>query len=162
MPEIIVQRIHFEDRGGTEFERLALAYLLSVEEWDVIAWYGQLGSDRGKDIWGQLSDRGPRSTVGYQCANHRRLVFSKAREDIDKISSGPNKIPQKFVMILGGMVSATMRKRVADYASSKGISATDRTSEAGFPQPVLCRKPLVPVGPFGTNGHGARIRSNLP
>ena len=31
MVEIIVQPIHFEDRSGQEFERLAFAYILRVE-----------------------------------------------------------------------------------------------------------------------------------
>lgn len=52
MIEITVQPIHFEDWSGQEFERLAFAYILRVEEWDTIDWYGQLGSDRGRDIWG--------------------------------------------------------------------------------------------------------------
>jgi len=132
MPEIVVQRIHFEDRGGPEFERLAFAYILRVEEWESIHWYGQLGSDHGRDIWGTLSNRDRHSTVCYQCANHQRLVFNKAKEDIDKICSGPNKIPHRFVLIVGGKVSANMRTRIATYASSKGISATEVWSGPEF------------------------------
>lgn len=143
MPQIVVQRIHFEDYGGQEFERLAFAHVLSVEEWDSIAWYGQLGSDRGRDIWGQLSNRGPHSTVCYQCANHRRLLFKKASEDIDKICSGPNKTPHKFVMILGGMVSADMRTRVADYATSKGISVSEVWSGPEFEERLRKRTPSL-------------------
>jgi hypothetical protein len=132
MPESIVQRIHFEDRSGFEFERLAFAYILRVEEWESIDWYGQLGSDRGRDIWGTLSNRGYNSTVCYQCANHQRLVFKKAEEDIDKICSGPHKIPHRFVLIVGGKVSANMRTRVAEYASSKGISIAEVWSGPEF------------------------------
>lgn len=58
MPEVVVQSIHFEDRCGPEFERLAFAYILRVEEWDSKDWYGQLGSDSGRDIWGVLANRG--------------------------------------------------------------------------------------------------------
>lgn len=132
MPEIVVQRIHFEDRSGLEFERLAYAYILRVEKWVAIEWYGQLGSDRGRDIWGTLSYQDRHSTVCYQCANHQRLVFNKAKEDIDKICSGPNKIPHKFVLIVGGKVSANMRTRIATYARSKGMSDTEVWSGPEF------------------------------
>lgn len=132
MTEIVVQAIHFEDRSGSEFERLAFAYILRVEEWDSIDWYGQLGSDRGRDIWGVLSNRDWPLTVCYQCANHQKLEFRKAKEDIDKICSGPNEIPGRFVLIVGGRVSASLRTRIAAYASSKGINATDIWSGPEF------------------------------
>jgi len=35
-PEVAVQPIHFEDRSGTEFERLCFAYLLRAFEWKAI------------------------------------------------------------------------------------------------------------------------------
>jgi hypothetical protein len=132
MPEVVVQPIHFEDRSGPEFERLAFAYILRVEEWDSIDWYGQLGSDRGRDIWGVLSNRNWPLTVCYQCANHQALAFRKAKEDIDKICSGPKQIPGKFVLIVGGKVSANLRSRVATYADSKGISVTEIWSGPEF------------------------------
>ncbi|WP_420627333.1 hypothetical protein [Candidatus Leptofilum sp.] len=132
MPEIIVQPIHFEDRSGYEFERLAFAYLLRTEEWDLIEWYGQLGSDRGRDIWGVLSNRHRISTICYQCANHQRLTFKKAKEDIDKICSGPNQVPSKFVLIIGGKISANMRNRIDEYAKSKGIFAVEIWSGTEF------------------------------
>ena len=70
--------------GGREFERLCFAYLLGAECWhnDDIDWYGQLGKDGGRDIWGVHEDR---STRCYQCANHQKLKLTKVMEDIDKI-----------------------------------------------------------------------------
>lgn len=132
MIEITVQPIHFEDRSGQEFERLAFAYLLRIEEWDTIDWYGQLGSDRGRDIWGVLSNRGWNSAVCYQCANHQKIAFNKAKEDIDKICAGPNEIPSKFVLISGGKVSANMKTRIANYAKKKGIYSTEVWSGSEF------------------------------
>jgi hypothetical protein len=44
-PEVAVLPIHFEDRSGTEFERLCFAYLLRAFDWKTIDWYGQLGGD---------------------------------------------------------------------------------------------------------------------
>ncbi len=55
-PEVVVIPIHFEDRSGTEFERLCFAYILRTGEWKSIDWYGQLGSDKGRDIWGISED----------------------------------------------------------------------------------------------------------
>lgn len=121
MIEITVQPIHFEDRSGQDFERLAFAYILRSEEWDTIDWYGQLGSDRGRDIWGVLSNRGWNSSVCYQCANYKKMVFSKAKEDIDKICSGPNKTPAKLILIAGGKVSANMKNNIFIYSKKKGI-----------------------------------------
>ena len=132
MVEISVRRIHFEDRSGQEFERLAFAYILRIEEWDTIDWYEQLGSERGRDIWGVLSNRGWNSTTCYQCANHQRIVFKKAQEDIDKICSGPNQTPYKFVLIVGGKVSAIMKSRIVAYAGGKGISSTEVWSGPEF------------------------------
>ncbi|MBD3327914.1 hypothetical protein GF340_01270 [Candidatus Peregrinibacteria bacterium] len=80
MIEKTVHPIHFEDYSGQEFERLAFAYILRTEEWDKIDWYGQLGSDRGRDIWGILSNRGWNSNVCYQCANHQKIAFKKAKD----------------------------------------------------------------------------------
>jgi hypothetical protein len=132
MIEITVQPIHFEDRSGQEFERLSFAYILRTEQWDSIDWYGQLGSERGRDIWGVLSNRGWRSTVCYQCANHKRLEFNKAKKDIDKVCSGPNKVPHKFVLIVGGKVSANMKNRIIKYAVSKGMSDAEVWSGPEF------------------------------
>lgn len=45
----MVLPIHFEDRSGTEFERLAFAYIMRDGEWKTIDWYGRLGGDKGKE-----------------------------------------------------------------------------------------------------------------
>lgn len=130
--KITVHPIHFEDFSGQQFERLSFAYVLNKEEWDSIDWYGQLGSDRGRDIWGVLSNSGYNSTVCYQCANHQKLNFDKAKEDIDKICGGPSSIPSKFILILGGRVSANMKSRITEYAKSSGIRETQIWSGTEF------------------------------
>ena len=55
----------------------------------------------------------------------QKLVFNEAKEDLDKICNGPNKIPAKFVLIVGGKVSANMRTRIAAHAKKKGIHSTE-------------------------------------
>jgi hypothetical protein len=125
-PEKIVLPIHFEDRPGSEFERLCFAYICNIKTWISIDWYGQLGSDQGRDIWAVAGDDyGEAETYCYQCANHRSLKFNKAKEDIDKVTAGPSEIPDNFILITGGKVSADMKERVTIYAKSKGIKSAE-------------------------------------
>ena len=41
-PASYVQPIHFEDFGGTQFERLVFAYHWRIENWRTLEWYGQI------------------------------------------------------------------------------------------------------------------------
>ena len=84
-PQVVVQPLHFEDLSGSEFERLCFAYLWHFDEWKTLEWYGQLGGDGGRDIWGVRSSG---ETVCFQCANHHQLKFEKARSDINKLVGG--------------------------------------------------------------------------
>lgn len=132
-PEVVVLPIHFEDRSGIEFERLCFAYVLRMQEWKTIDWYGQLGSDRGRDIWGTTEDEyGKDINHAFQCANYRTIIFKKAQEDIDKIISGSNSVPDRFTLITGGKVSANMKKKIIDYAKSKGIKTIEVWSGTEF------------------------------
>src|SRR3990172_5925955 len=117
-PEVAVLPIHFEDRSGTEVERLCFAYLLRAFEWKTIDWYGQLGGDSGRDIWG-VRDAG--ATECFQCANHRALKFKKAEEDLAKFVAGSNGLPTKFTLITGGKVTAKMKEKVVAHAIAVGI-----------------------------------------
>jgi hypothetical protein len=45
-----VQPIHFEDFDGFQFERLVFAYHARTAKWRALEWYGQSGSDLGRDI----------------------------------------------------------------------------------------------------------------
>jgi hypothetical protein len=55
-PATSVHPIHFEDLDGSEFERLVLAYHWRTDHWRSLEWYGQAGSDLGRDIWGIRDD----------------------------------------------------------------------------------------------------------
>lgn len=105
--------IHFEDRSGNEFERLTFAFVSRQKKWDSIEWIGQTGDDGGRDIWGQFD----KETYCYQCANYRNLTFKKAKEDIDKLFAHKT-IPDNFILVCGGRVTADMRKKVIAYANS--------------------------------------------
>ena len=57
-PAKYVQPIHFEDFDGLQFERLVFAYHARTEKWRALEWYGQAGSDLGRDIWGMMARAG--------------------------------------------------------------------------------------------------------
>ena len=142
-PETTVRRIHFEDFSGPEFERVCFAYLLRAFEWKTIDWYGQLGGDSGRDIWGV---RTTGEAECFQCANHRALKFKKAEEDLAKLVTGPNGLPAKFTLIAGGMVSAQMKQKVIAHAVAVGIREAGGWGGPGFEerrrrdQPQLLRR----------------------
>ena len=117
--ERTVLPIHFEDRSGSEFERLVFAYVFRIKEWETFEWLGQTGDDDGRDIWGVYNG----TTYCYQCANYRSLVFKKVTDDIDKLVE-VGLIPDCFTVVCGGRVSANMRNAIKKYATDKGIKET--------------------------------------
>ncbi|MES0170702.1 hypothetical protein NKJ87_33130 [Mesorhizobium sp. M0027] len=122
MPNVsrLVQRIHFEDFGGAEFERLVFAYHVRAG-WTEIAWYGQAGGDHGRDIFGsQLLDDGTRCRAVIQCVNRSSLTQNKAEHNMQRMLSSPSKIDAlKFVT--RGAVSATRRDAIQTFAKANGI-----------------------------------------
>ncbi len=126
--------IHFEDRSGKDFERICFAYLLRTKNWLEIDWYGQLGSDRGRDICGTVKEDTDRSAKlhVYQCVNFQKLTMKKAKEDLDKIINGPKGRPDKVTIICGGTVSAGQKDKIKEYAKIKGIADTEVWSAVEF------------------------------
>jgi hypothetical protein len=161
-PEVAVMPLHFEDRSGSEFERLCFAYLVHAPSftWKTIAWYGQLGGDRGRDIW---AVRPTGEAECFQCANYRALTFKKAEEDLSKVV-GPNGLPRKFSLIVGGKVSADMREKVVALALKLGIKEAEVWSGPEFEErlrrdtPMLVRRFFEGV-PFPETVEGLRAMS---
>jgi len=118
-----VQPIHFEDFGGHQFERLVFAYLLRTDNWLSLEWYGQSGSDSGRDIWGiRERDGYPQGQkVCVQCANQKSLTYKKVQEDLGKILNGPNGKPDAFIVVAGGSVSAALRDKTKKLCEQKKI-----------------------------------------
>jgi hypothetical protein len=114
--ESTVLPIHFEDRSGTEFERLVFAYVLNIKDWEDIKWLGQTGDDGGRDIWGETGHE----SYCYQCANHRNLALKKVTDDIDKLIKG-NTTPDNFIVVCGGPMSADLRTKIENYGRKYGI-----------------------------------------
>src|SRR5258708_31935037 len=134
--EKTVLPIHFEDRSGTEFERLVFAYVLRQRDWDSIEWLGQTGGDDGRDIWGVSQQQ----TYCFQCANYRQLTFKKITDDIDKLVN-EKMIPDHYTVVCGGRVTATLRTKIRSYAEQSGISAIEIWSGVEFEEKLRQNAP---------------------
>jgi len=132
IPAKLVQPIHFEDFDGRQFERLVFAYHLRTARWQTLEWYGQVGSDLGRDLWGTKVHLAELETTCIQCVNRKVITANKAIRDIDKVLSSPNGKPSVFKLICAGSVSAALRDKVKSYAKAKGIVACDIWSGQEF------------------------------
>jgi hypothetical protein len=128
-PAISVQPIHFEDFDGSQFERLVFAYHTRGEHWKSLEWYGQTGSDLGRDIWGVHGDG---ETVCIQCVNRSNLTFAKVRDDLSKVLRASNGVPNRFRIILRANVSAAMRDKIKTHVSLAGVADCDIWSGKEF------------------------------
>jgi len=124
-----VKPIHFEDFDGAEFERLVFAYLRRTDAWCSLEWYGQTGSDLGRDIWGVRENQ---ESVCIQCVNRRQLIFTKAATDIAKVLKAPNGVPDRFRIVTQGKVSATLRDKIKEHVTSLGVKQCDIWSGSEF------------------------------
>lgn len=132
-PNISVAPIHFEDFSGESFERLVFAYHLRVEWWHNIEWYGQVGSDSGRDIWATRSnDFDQPETLCIQCVNRERLTKAKAFDDITKIVNAPKGAPTKIRFVSTSDASAKLRDSIKTFAASKNIDRTEVWSGQEF------------------------------
>jgi hypothetical protein len=120
-PSRTVQRIHFEDFGGVEFERLVFAYHVRAG-WNDVAWYGQTGSDHGRDIIGlDLVDASsPRRTV-IQCVNRGTLTRQKAEADMNAAVAATASRVDAIKFVARGSISAKARDAVEASAKVLGI-----------------------------------------
>jgi hypothetical protein len=132
-PTATVHPLDFSQLSGTDFERLVFAFLWRRWPWSQLDWYGQLGDDQGRDIWGyRENDWGAPELVVVACANWQRLTVTKAKGDIDKIVAGPRGCPMHLIFVAGGKVSGDLKTRVTDYARAAGISKAEVWSGSEF------------------------------
>jgi len=128
-----VQPIHFEDFDGFQFERLVFAYHARTDKWHSLEWYGQAGSDLGRDIWGiRDDDTKDGESVCIQCVNRKNLTFAKAKKDSDKVLTAANGAPKRFRIVARSKVSAEMRDRIKAHLASKGVMVCDVWSGSEF------------------------------
>ena len=121
-PNIIVRPVHFEDFSGREFERLVFAFLVRAG-WQDVSWYGEGGSDGGRDIIGiEPRDGEPSRLAAVQCANRDALTLSKVTEDITKARTTPA-TPEAFLFVCRGSVSAVRRDEIAAIGRNLGVGS---------------------------------------
>ncbi|AXC10055.1 hypothetical protein ACPOL_0690 [Acidisarcina polymorpha] len=121
-PSSYVHPIHFEDFDGFQFERLVFAYHVRAERWQTLEWYGQVGGDLGRDIWGIREDD---ESVCIQCVNRHKLTFAKIKEDLAKVLSAPHGIPDRFRVVERGTISAGMRDKIKAHVQAAGVKHCD-------------------------------------
>lgn len=137
-PASTVQRVHFEDFDGHQFERLAFAYLLRARNWKTLDWLGQVGSDDGRDIVGE-TDEDPSVKVLVQAANRERLTFEKVRADLAAAVEKEGDPPDQFIVVCGRGVSAQLRSRIRAHAESLGVAATETWSGPEFEERIRAK-----------------------
>jgi hypothetical protein len=128
-PATYVQPVHFEDFDGAQFERLVFAYHVRTESWKSLEWYGQTGSDLGRDIWGIREDG---EFVCIQCVNRAALTFAKIRDDLSKVLRAANGVPARFRIVARATVSAAMRDKIKAHVQSAGVTHCDTWSGKEF------------------------------
>ena len=132
-PASYVQQIHFEDFDGSQFERLVFAYHWRSEKWRSLEWYGQTGSDLGRDIWGvRKNGTADGESICIQCVNRTRLTFAKAADDIARVLKAENGTPHQFRIVARSNVSAGMRDKIKKQVNSLGVRECDIWSGAEF------------------------------
>lgn len=132
-PSKYVQPIHFEDFDGSQFERLVFAYHARAEKWKSLEWYGQTGSDLGRDIWG-VRDNTTKDgqSICIQCVNRKSLTFAKAANDIAKVLKAENGTPHHFRVVARSNISAGMRDKIKKHVKAMGVLECDIWSGAEF------------------------------
>lgn len=128
-PASFVQPIHFEDFDGSQFERLVFAYHWRSEDWRSLEWYGQAGSDLGRDIWG-IRENATKDgeSICVQCVNRKNLTFAKVAQDIAKVVKAPNGVPHRFRVVAQSKISANMRDKIKVHVKSLGVQECDTWS----------------------------------
>ncbi|ATQ41700.1 hypothetical protein [Caulobacter mirabilis] len=139
MVNITVRPVHFEDFSGVEFERLVFAFHLRAG-WGDLAWYGQTGSDLGRDIIGtEIFDDRPNQITVIQCANRVSLSLSKAERDMALALTAPTGAPVAFKFVCRSAVSANMRDQIRAAGKDLGIPHVEIWSGAEFEEQLRLR-----------------------
>ena len=139
MVNATVRPVHFEDFGGAEFERLVFAFHLRAG-WADVAWFGQTGSDLGRDIVGTCpmdNQRSQRTVI--QCVNRSALILAKAVHDMTAAVNSPTGKPDAFKFVCRSAVSANMRDRITTAAAGLGVAQVTIWSGVEFEEELRLR-----------------------
>lgn len=139
MPNCTVRPVHFEDFSGSDFERLVFAYHLR-DGWTDLAWYGQTGSDQGRDIIGtQPFDDRPHQRTVIQCVNRKSLTQAKAEHDMESAVAAPTGAPDAFKFVCRAAISAERRDAVKAVARKLGVNNVIIWSATEFEEQLRLR-----------------------
>jgi len=128
-----VQSLHFEDLDGKNFERLVFAYHVRITRWRSIEWYGQTGSDLGRDIICVRDNDFPNGEIiCVQCVNRSKFTLAKAKKDINNACEAPSGKPDRFRFVCRTNLSAEFRDSVKAHAKSKQVYECDLWSGEEF------------------------------
>lgn len=132
-PATTVHPIDFKAFSGEQFERLVFAYHVRTGKWKSIEWYGQVGSDLGRDIIAVTDvDSGASQLVCIQCVNRATLTQAKATQDIDKAVKASGGKPDLFRIVCRSSASAQLRDKIKKHAKKKGVKQCDVWSGTEF------------------------------
>lgn len=139
-----IHPVDFSRISGNEFERLVFAVLLRMYSWRTLDWYGQTGSDGGRDIIGERdNDWGRNETVIVACANWRSFTSTKGINDIDSLSKAVAAPPAEVILIAGRPVSPKIKRTCEMHAIGKGIHSTKVWSGPEFEEMLRFHAPSV-------------------
>jgi hypothetical protein len=134
-----VRPVLFVDFSGADFERLVFAYHLR-DGWSELAWYGQTGSDHGRDIIGvQPFDDRPSRRTAIQCVNRGSLARTKAERDMTAAVNAPTGRIDAFKFVCRSAVSADRRDAVTAAARRLGIKHVTIWSGTEFEEQLRLR-----------------------
>lgn len=140
---VTVRPIHFDDFDGFEFERLVFAYLARIRDWEEIQWYGQTGSEGGRDIRATKKEEyDTLKTYYFQCKNYRSLSYCHLEVEVDKLVTKKT-IPDYYFVVCGGTISSESREKTIQYALSKGIKNTYIWSGVEFEEKLRTTTPSL-------------------
>lgn len=105
-----------------------------------MAWYGQTGSDFGRDIIGTevFDHRANRKTV-IQCVNRASLTQVKAERDMGRAVAAATGVPDAFKFVCRCAVSSERRDQVTTAARKLGIGHVEIWSGVEFEEQLRLR-----------------------
>ncbi|MFN3465750.1 MAG: hypothetical protein ACK4X1_16915 [Terricaulis sp.] len=120
-------------------QRLVFAYHVRAG-WIDVEWYGQTGSDLGRDVVGvhPFDGRAAEKTV-IQCVNREELTLAKAIHDMSKAAKAPTGRPDAFKFVSRGAVSAERRDAIRKAGAALNIPSITIWSGAEFEEYLRLR-----------------------
>ncbi|HYL99427.1 MAG TPA: restriction endonuclease, partial [Blastocatellia bacterium] len=112
----------FSELSAAQFERLCL-WLVDREGYRNAQYYGESGSDGGRDIIAYNTTARGEELWYFQCKRKGRVTSTELRAEVDKISrlaaGDPEKRPSGIVFLTSASVSAGIRDSIGKYCRGR-------------------------------------------